>query len=153
MVNVRILLRVAVYTYFYGNPGRNPTRRQKKSERTRCLWGTNLFLFKSNARANSLDHGASNGAVLSLLRFYGFFELAVGFFHGHGNVDRSFLTFRARLTTIFFFFHSTPAPSPLFRIIIPALLDKIFRPMALWAEASKRYHAASVRASNAASTS
>lgn len=39
---------------------------------------------------------------------------AVGFFHGHGNVDGSFLTFRARLTTIFFPFQlSCPAaPSP-----------------------------------------
>lgn len=49
-----------------------------------------------------LDHGASNGVWLSSLhQFHGFFELAVGFFHDHGNVDRSFLTFRARLTIIF----------------------------------------------------
>lgn len=96
--------------------------------RNACREG--MFACLNRTRANSLDHGASNGVVLSLLRFHGFFELAVGFFHGHGNVDRSFLTFRARLTTIFFFFQH-PCAVALFRIIIPPLLDKIFRPMDL----------------------
>lgn len=62
------------------------------------------------SKANSLDHGASDGVV----RFHGFFELAAGFFHGHGNVDRSFLTFRARLTIVFFFFQPPLEGSPFF---------------------------------------
>lgn len=67
--------------------------------------GKGIFFACLKSKANSLDHGASDGMALGLhVRFHGFFELAVGFFHGHGNVDRSFLTFRARLTIIFFFF-------------------------------------------------
>lgn len=63
-----------------------------------------------------------------VVRFHGFFELAAGFFHGHGNVDRSFLTFSRASNDRFLFLPATPRGLALFRIIIPALLDKIFMP-------------------------
>lgn len=51
--------------------------------------------------AESPSHGIRSITLHPMARPFGFFnstaslKLAFGFFHGHGNVDRSFLIFRA----------------------------------------------------------